>query len=326
MFYRALASMGRFLIVSGVAILLFVAFQLWGTGLEQSGHQDELGRSFTKQVLGKDAAPAADDSEQAEDAVIADLSAVDPTTAPATPPTAEGEPVGVIEIPKIGVRQFIVEGVSKPDLRKGPGHYSGTPLPGQAGNAAIAGHRTTYGAPFNRIDELVPGDVIYVYTPQGKFRYEVMAPRPGSGIESGPGWFSVKPTQTEVIAPTMDNRITLTACHPKRSARERIVVQAKLAAEPAVAATTTTVASSSDEAIGDPTAAALKAAEDSFGGDASAKWPAILLGLGFAAVWIIASQVARRWKRWPAVLIAAPALAVLLWFCFVFTDRWLPSI
>jgi sortase A len=146
------------------------------------------------------------------------------------------------------------------------------------------------------------------------------------GIEQGPGWFTVKPTQTEVIAPTTDNRITLTACHPKRSARERIVVQATLAAEPAPTATTTTLAPTPDEPIGDPTAAALEQAEDSFGGDASAKWPAIGLGVAFAAVWITASVLARRWKRWPAVLVAAPILVVLLWFCFVFTDRWLPSI
>jgi sortase A len=326
MFYRALAGVGRFLIVAGVCILLFVAFQLWGTGIEQSHHQDELGRSFTRKVLGKQQAAKADDSEQAEDAVVADLAHVDPTTAPPTPPAKEGDPVGVIEIPKIGVRQFIVEGVAKADLRKGPGHYTGTPLPGQAGNASIAGHRTTYGAPFNRIDELLPGDVIYAYTPQGKFRYEVMAPRPGIGIEEGPGWFSVKPTQTEVIAPTADNRLTLTACHPKRSARQRIVVQAKLVAEPAVAPTTTTTVPVGGASTPDATSVALKHAEDSFGGDASAKWPAIAFAVAFAAVWVVASIVAKRWKRWPAIFAAAPALIVLLWFCFVFTDRWLPSI
>jgi sortase A len=333
MFNRALAAVGRFLIISGVIILLFVAFQLWGTGIEQSGHQDDLGHSFTKEVLGRKAPKSATEggSDQAEEAVIADLSHVDPATVPPTPPSKEGDPIGIIEIPSIGVRQFMVEGVAKSDLKKGPGHYPGTPLPGQAGNVAIAGHRTTYGAPFNRIDELKPGDVINTYTPQGKFRYEVMAPRPGIGIQQGPGWFSVKPTQTEVIAPTLDNRITLTACHPKRSAQQRIVVQAKLAAEPAPAPSTTTTtvaagAATKGSSPQDTTAAALQHSEDSFGGDASAKWPAIGLGVAFAAVWIAAHQLGRRWRKVPAYVLASPALIALLWFCFVFCDRWLPSI
>ena len=76
-------------------------------------------------------------------------------------------------IPKIGVDKIVVEGVGRNDLRKGPGHYPDTPMPGQPGNAAIAGHRTTYGAPFNRIDELEPGDEILVTTLQGPFTYEV---------------------------------------------------------------------------------------------------------------------------------------------------------
>src|SRR3546814_2018073 len=73
--------------------------------------------------------------------------------------------------PICGVDETIIEGVSLADRKHGPGHVPETPLPGQEGNAAIAGHRTTYGAPFNRIDELVPGDEIIVQTIQGEFRY-----------------------------------------------------------------------------------------------------------------------------------------------------------
>src|SRR6201999_1449639 len=113
---------------------------------------------------------------------------------PAISPPPEGDGEGLIVIPKIGLNMFIVEGVSKDDLKKGVGHYPGTPMPGQAGNASVAGHRTTYLAPFNRIDELSPGDDIYVYTKQGKFHYQVMAPKAGVGIEHGPGWFSVLPS------------------------------------------------------------------------------------------------------------------------------------
>ena len=119
-----------------------------------------------------------------------------------------------IRIPDIGVDKIVVEGVQVSDLKRGPGHYPDTPLPGQPGNAAIAGHRTTYGAPFNRLDELEPGDEILVTTAQGAFRYEVQRQ------------LIVSPDQVEVLDDFGDDRLTLTACHPKYSARQRIVVVA----------------------------------------------------------------------------------------------------
>src|SRR5262249_22686755 len=100
-----------------------------------------------------------------------------PATVTTAPPTVEippnGDAVGRITIPKIGVDQIVVEGVDVGELRPGPGHYPGTPLPGQEGNAAIAGHRTTYGAPFGDLDQLTTGDVITVQTVQGTFDYTV---------------------------------------------------------------------------------------------------------------------------------------------------------
>ena len=89
------------------------------------------------------------------------------------PPPPEGDAIGLIRIPKIGLDRAIVQGVTVPDLRKGPGHYPDSPMPGQLGNAAIAGHRTTYGAPFNRLDELVAGDEITIVTLAGTFHYPV---------------------------------------------------------------------------------------------------------------------------------------------------------
>ena len=93
-------------------------------------------------------------------------------TAPRTSAPAEGEPIGDIRIPVIGINQVVVEGTNTPDLRKGPGHYIGTPLPGQAGNAAIAGHRTTYGHPFYNLDSVKVGDPIVLTTLQGIFVYD----------------------------------------------------------------------------------------------------------------------------------------------------------
>ena len=123
----------------------------------------------------------------------------------------------------------MVEGIDVDDLRKGPGHYPGTPLPGQAGNAAIAGHRTTYGAPFGDLDQLAVGDEIVLTTVQGTFTYRVVrAP------------FAVSPDDGDVLLPTVDPLVpgakaatlTLTTCNPKYSAAERLIVKASLVLPP----------------------------------------------------------------------------------------------
>ncbi len=117
-----------------------------------------------------------------------------------------GEAFARIVIPDINVDQISVEGVSVEDLRKGPGHYRTTPNPGQAGNAAIAGHRTTYGAPFHRVDELDPGDSIFVTTAQGVFHYRVLGfEDPGGGPERG--YFIVSPSDTWVLDQKPDQNI-----------------------------------------------------------------------------------------------------------------------
>ena len=92
---------------------------------------------------------------------------------PSAPNPAESDAVGHLVIPKIGVDVFVIQGTDDSDLRKGPGHYPATPFPGQRGNAAIAGHRTTYGAPFGDLDGLEVGDTIQITTLQGSFDYRV---------------------------------------------------------------------------------------------------------------------------------------------------------
>lgn len=131
-----------------------------------------------------------------------------------------------LQIPTIGVDKTVVEGTTREALRTGPGHYLGTARPGQLGNVAIAGHRTTYGAPFQDIDELQPGDPIMIETEDGVFTYRVEAqPLPGGGTS---GHQIVTPEEVHVIADRGDHRLTLTACHPLYSARQRIVVTAVL--------------------------------------------------------------------------------------------------
>jgi len=127
-----------------------------------------------------------------------------------------GEPVGRIRMPKIGVSTVVVAGTDGEDLRKGPGHYPGTPLPGVRGTVGIAGHRTTYGAPFRKIDKLRQGDEIEVEMPYGRFTYRVERAR------------IVPPTATWVTNKVSYDRLILSACHPLYSAAKRIVVFARL--------------------------------------------------------------------------------------------------
>jgi sortase A len=125
--------------------------------------------------------------------------------------------VAELRIPRIGLRTIVVRGTSAADLRKGPGLIDGSPLPGQGGTTAIAGHRTTYGAPFRSLDALRRGDAITLRTPYASFRYRVE------------GWRIVQPGDLSVLRRVGHDRLVLSACHPVFSAARRIVVFARLA-------------------------------------------------------------------------------------------------
>jgi sortase A len=127
-----------------------------------------------------------------------------------------GDAMGRIRIPDIGVSEVVVHGTGTGDLRKGPGHYPDTPLPGERGTVAVAGHRTTYGAPFRRLDQLDPGERIEMQMPYGRFTYRVERTR------------IVPPTALWVTDRVRFDRLVLSACHPLYSASERIVVFARL--------------------------------------------------------------------------------------------------
>lgn len=127
-----------------------------------------------------------------------------------------GAAFGRIVIADIGLDTIVMMGVEPADLRRGPGWIDWSDLPGPTGTCGISGHRTTYGAPFRRIDELVAGDTIDLYSPYRRYRYEVTRT------------LVVTPDQVEVVASTEAPTLTLTACHPPFSARYRIAVQADL--------------------------------------------------------------------------------------------------
>ena len=126
-----------------------------------------------------------------------------------------GDAVAKIDFPRLDRSHYVVEGTRAGDLRKGPGHYEGTPLPGERGTVAIAGHRTTYGAPFRHLDDLRRGDRVSLETPQGTHLYVVER----TAI--------VKPTDVWVKRKVAYDRLVLTACHPLYSAAKRIVVFAR---------------------------------------------------------------------------------------------------
>jgi LPXTG-site transpeptidase (sortase) family protein len=127
-----------------------------------------------------------------------------------------GEAFARIVSPAMGLDALVVKGVARADLRKGPGWITYTDLPGPTGNVGISGHRTTYGAPFRRLDRLRSGDTIELFSPFRRYTYRVRKT------------FSVTPDKTEVVESTDDPTLTLTACHPPYSAALRLIVQADL--------------------------------------------------------------------------------------------------
>ena len=256
MLARAFSAVGRTLIGAGVLLLLFVSFQLWGTGLHEARAQDTLHTQFAARLdaapdVAKTASELTPKDPPAGGTSTTSTTATSSTTSTtisvaeethvdhATPtPVKPGEALARIRIPKIGVDKLVVEGVTVEDLRKGPGHYRATPQPGYPGNASIAGHRTTYGAPFADIDRLVPGDRILVTTLHGNWTYEVVA----APDDPTSGHFIVSPEDVWVLGDFGDNRLTLTACHPKFSASQRIVVVARLLDPPASPTAAATIA------------------------------------------------------------------------------------
>ncbi|MCW3038289.1 MAG: class sortase [Solirubrobacterales bacterium] len=130
--------------------------------------------------------------------------------------TEHGQALGRIRIPKADADFVIVKGDDPPDLRRGPGVYDGSPLPGSSGTVAIAGHRTTYLSPFRHIDRLRAGDPVTVDMPYARFTYRVVRRR------------IVSPQEVSVIRRVRYDQLVLTACHPLFSAAQRIVVFARL--------------------------------------------------------------------------------------------------
>jgi LPXTG-site transpeptidase (sortase) family protein len=186
----------------GAIILLFVAWQLWGTAITQHHTQTALKSQFEGSIHHSVAKPAPG------------FTLLPASTRIPDPP--DGSPMAHLQIPKIGLDEIVVSGTDEGDLAKGPGHYLGTAMPGQAGNVAIAGHRTTHGAPFNRLAELAIGDPIYLTTASGQQLTYIVSAVP----------VAVSPKDVTVLNNFGDDRLTLTTCNPEYSAIQRLIVVA----------------------------------------------------------------------------------------------------
>ncbi len=227
---RLLRILATALITAGLVIALDVGLTLaWEeplsnlyAGVKQGEAEDDLAalEQAFPDASDFEAASGADDLEQ-KVAILADRFE-------ASPDVETGRGIGRIEIPAIGVTATVVEGTDTASLQKGPGHYTrsddadtrrrgdGSAFPGQGETVGIAGHRTTYGAPFNRMDELERGDEIRLDMPYATFTYEIQE------VEI------VDPSEISVVENVGYERLVLSACHPLYSAAQRIITFAKL--------------------------------------------------------------------------------------------------
>jgi sortase A len=187
---RVLRVVGLALILAALVIGGYVWWQLWGTGFTTRAAQNELRPEFERRVA-----------------------TVAPEEAPARAANVPGDAVAIIKIPKLDLDLVVVEGTDTESLKKGPGHYSKTSYPWEdAGTTAIAGHRTTYGAPFWSLNELRTGDKIVLQTEYGIFEYRVT----GSRI--------IEPSDGSVLEDTRRPTLVLTTCNPRFSSAERLII------------------------------------------------------------------------------------------------------
>lgn len=238
-----LRGVGQTLITGGLVILLFVVYEVWVTNLYAHAAQTKV-HSALENAWAKGQDPLTLPGAKQSDIPL-------------------GTGIANIYIPRLG-RDYaytVVEGTGDSSLEKGPGHYLGTALPGQVGDFAIAGHRVGKGEPFLNLDHLKPGDAVIVETEQSWFVYQVagdvktanLAVKDAYGV---PGREIVSPSEGNVVLPIPDNPgvspgptdhyLTMTTCHPKFTAAQRMVVHAQLVPSLTVARSGSTMPDSID--------------------------------------------------------------------------------
>jgi sortase A len=256
----------------GVCVVAFLAFGLWFSGLTHARSQVGLQRRFR--------------------------AALTNANAPIGGAIAPGSPVAIIEIASIGVNEVVVEGARSAQLREGPGHVVGSSLPGQPGNAVIAGRRTLYGGPFAHLGSLRAGDTIRVTTGQGASTYRVL------------GGDQVKAEDGSVFADHGDDRLTLLTSNSSVDASGRLVISARLVGTAFQA---------------QPLRRTLDSAGLGLTGEHDAissvlVWLELLVALTLIGVYALT-----RWSRLAAWIVFAPGIALLGWLVFENAVRLLPA-
>ena len=216
-------TIGELLVTCGVIVLLFVVYELFVTDLLNGRRQDDLNEQVHEQW------------------------SRDAPSSSSPRPQVPGDAFAVLHIPRLGedYQRVVVEGTSHTALKDGPGHYSDSAQPGEVGNLAIAGHRTTYGSPFRDLDLVQPGDPIVVETADSWFVYRVLGDPATGDFGTDPSGIAgleiVTPEDVQVINPVPDAApgtppthayLTLTTCHPRFSAAQRLIVHAELDGTP----------------------------------------------------------------------------------------------
>ncbi|MGI4896619.1 MAG: class E sortase [Janthinobacterium lividum] len=212
MIRRTVSALGELLVTAGILTLLFVVWQLYWTDVTSGRAQAATVSSLEQQWRSTPLSPTPATTDTPS------------PTIDQTPPT--GDAFAIVYVPRFGSDYAVpvVEGTAPEELKEGIGHYADAAMPGEVGNLALAGHRVTYGKPFNLIADLQPGDAVVVATATQWFTYRVRSHE------------IVRPQQVSVIAPVPDQPgvtpteswLTLTACHPMHSARQRYIVHALL--------------------------------------------------------------------------------------------------
>ena len=213
-FWRTAAlGVGELLVTAGVVLLLFVVYEVYVTDLLTAQRQDQLSEELREEWA---AAPAPERGSITRVEI--------------------GDAFGVLRIPRLGedYTRVVLEGTEEEQLSQGPGRYVDSAMPGEDGNLALAGHRVGKGSPFLELDAMRSGDPVVVETRDSWFVYRVLGDDDPSGI---PGMQIVSPTAVEVVSPTPNAAasaapsgayLTLTTCHPRYSARQRLIVHARL--------------------------------------------------------------------------------------------------
>lgn len=213
---RALRALSTVLIVAGTLVLLDAGLTLvWEEPLSSlwTAHKQHVLRGQLRHI--REAGPTVDE-QRALNRLSTNTARIAYLAEKLRRRTDHGQAVGRIQIPRAGADFVVVKGSDPADLRRGPGLYDGSPFPGSHGTVAIAGHRTTYLAPFRHVDDVHPGDRVIVDMPYARFTYRVDRTR------------IVTPEEVSVIRRVRYDQLVLTACEPLFSAAKRIVISARL--------------------------------------------------------------------------------------------------